>query len=98
MRVAYATAARFDLIEIGEWIARENPLRAASFVNELEDACESLAFMPRAFPVLLRRRGRQIRRKPFESYLIFYFVARDRVEIMRVLHGARDYEKLLIPE
>jgi toxin ParE1/3/4 len=57
MRVAYATAARYDLVEIGAWIAEDNPSRAESFVNELQDACDSLAHMPRAFPVLLRRRG-----------------------------------------
>jgi plasmid stabilization system protein ParE len=31
--------------------------------------------------------------KGFENYLIFYRVIRDRVEIARVMHGARDLER-----
>ena len=31
----------------------------------------------------------------FENYLIFYRPNKDGVTLMRVLHGARDYERLL---
>ena len=33
---------------------------------------------------------RQWRVKSFTDYLVFYQVADDRVEVMRVIHGARD--------
>ena len=38
---------------------------------------------------------RQWRVKDFKEYLIFYRIQDDRVEILRVLHGARDLEGLL---
>jgi plasmid stabilization system protein ParE len=38
-----------------------------------------------------------VRRRPVGDYLIFYRVAADRVEVVHVLHGARDYEALLFP-
>ncbi|WP_334265234.1 type II toxin-antitoxin system RelE/ParE family toxin [Bradyrhizobium amphicarpaeae] len=39
-----------------------------------------------------------IRRRPFGSYLIFYRVGNDAIEVIHVLHGARNYEPLLFPE
>ena len=35
---------------------------------------------------------------PFRDYLIFYRVTAEAVEILRVLHGARDIDRLLFPE
>ena len=32
--------------------------------------------------------------KKFSNYLIFYRIETDRIEILRVLHGARDYMNL----
>jgi len=98
MDVVVSAKAEADLQEIGDWIARDNPIRAASFVRELRTACATLADMPRAFPVLPRRAESGIRRKPYRSYLIFYSVGGKRVEILHVLHGARDYEKILFPK
>jgi plasmid stabilization system protein ParE len=95
MHVVLSVAAEADLQEIGDWIALDNPVRAASFVRELREACLTLADMPRAFPVVRRRRAVQIRRKPYCSYLIFYRVRRQTVEILHVLHGARDYDRVL---
>jgi len=39
-----------------------------------------------------------IRRSLFGNYLIFYRVGDDRIEVIHILHGARDYEPLLFPE
>jgi toxin ParE1/3/4 len=41
---------------------------------------------------------RGIRRRPFGNYLIFYRVGANAIEVVHVLHGARDYERLLFPE
>jgi plasmid stabilization system protein ParE len=35
---------------------------------------------------------------PMEIYLIFYRVSDEGVEILHVLHGARDYEAILFPD
>ena len=35
---------------------------------------------------------------PHGNYLIFYRIADDTVEVLHVLHGARDYENILFPE
>ena len=95
MRVVITDAARADLIEIGEFIRPHNPKRAESFVDELLDRCEALADMPRAFPLVPRYEQYGIRRYVYRDYLIFYRVLENLVEVIHILHGARDYEALL---
>ena len=38
---------------------------------------------------------RQWRFKNFKEYLVFYIVQEQQVEILRVLHGARDLENII---
>lgn len=38
-----------------------------------------------------------LRRKVFGNYLIFYDVGADAVEILHILHGARDYAQIIFP-
>ena len=95
MNVVYSTEARVDLVGIGAWIAQDNPRRAASFVDELRDACESLGDMPYAFPVLELYKLTDIRKRPYRRYIIFYRVQGERVEILHVIHSARNHEAIL---
>jgi toxin ParE1/3/4 len=39
-----------DLEEIADYIARDNPVRAASFVAELEATCRAVAASPQLYP------------------------------------------------
>jgi toxin ParE1/3/4 len=95
MIVAFSTAARVDLRGVAAWIARDNRPRALTFVRELRDECESIGDHPRAFPAIGRFRGRELRRRAWRNYPIFYEVQPERILLARVLHGARDYEALL---
>jgi len=63
MRVVWAAAAQTDLVEISDYIALDNPSRAVSFINEIVDAGEAIADMPRAFPLVPELEGRAIRRR-----------------------------------
>ncbi|HBK07694.1 MAG TPA: plasmid stabilization protein [Acetobacteraceae bacterium] len=98
MKVVLSDAARLGLERIGDYIARDNPSRAGSFVAELRTACLTLGEMPQAFPLVPRYERLGIRRRPHGNYLIFYRVDQDRVSIVQILHGARDYEALLFPD
>jgi toxin ParE1/3/4 len=98
MRVVVTEAAQVNLLEIGDFIKPHNPVRAVSFVDELLDCCYSLAAMPRAYPLVPRYEHWGMRRRVHGNYLIFYRVREDLVEVVHVLHGARDYEALLFPD
>jgi toxin ParE1/3/4 len=96
VKVIISARAERDLQDIGDWISQDSNERAGSFVRELRRACEALADMPRAFPIVSRRL--RMHRKPYRSYLIFYRVGRDRIEIAHIIHAARDYGKIINPE
>jgi toxin ParE1/3/4 len=89
VKVGFSVAARNDLIDITDYIAQDNPVRALSFVDELETKCMGLGRMPgvgTARPEL----GVGVRTLPHCRYLIFYREHEDQIRIERVMHGARD--------
>ncbi len=98
MRVVWTRAAQADLEEISDYIKADNPMRAVSFINEIVDAGEAISDMPRAFPLVPRLEQRGIRRRTFGSYLIFYRLEAESVQILHVAHGARDYIRSLFTE
>jgi toxin ParE1/3/4 len=95
VKVRFTASAEADLQAIGDWIVEDDPGRAASFVIELRERCLSLADKPNRFPVARRTGGHVFRKLVHRDYLIFYRVLDDRVEIVHVLHGARDWAGLL---
>jgi toxin ParE1/3/4 len=53
MRVGFSPKAESDLEEIGDYIARDNPVRALTFLDELRAACLAIAGNPVAHPTQL---------------------------------------------
>lgn len=98
MIVVFTAEAEADLEAIGDYIAAHNPARALSFIQELRAACQILSETPKAFPLIPRFEGQGVRRRVFGDYLIFYTLEPDRVVIVHIAHGARDYAALLFPE
>ncbi len=94
MRLSFSPAAAQDLEEIGDYIARDNPQRALSFLAELEAHCLRIAEMPTAFPVRNDiTPGLQM--AVHGNYLILFHAEKDSVRIERIVHGARQLKDLL---
>lgn len=92
MKLVFAPRARQDLIEISDYIARDNKTRAESFIHEIEIQCRRLPDNPLAWPEYERRQG--IRRMVFGRYLIFYRVQSGTIAILRIVAGVRDLRRL----
>jgi toxin ParE1/3/4 len=95
VKVEFTAPALLELEGIAEWIARDNPARAYAFVEELEQMCPDIGRQPRAYPFVDRRRARGVRRRVHGNYLIFYREGADAVQILHVIHGARDYAPIV---
>jgi len=92
MQCIFSPLAEMDLEEIGDYIARDNPARAISFIQEIKKQCHKITNAPEAFP-LRPDLIEGLRMLSFRRYLIFYTVG-ESVRIERILHGARDYSVL----
>jgi toxin ParE1/3/4 len=97
MIVHLTAEAEYDLETIGDYIARDNPARALSFLQELRSKCLGLTDMPERFPLVPRYEAEGVRRRVHRDYLIFYRVDREKVVILHILHGAQNYSAILFP-
>jgi len=91
--VSKTPQARLDLIEAGLFIAEGDPDAADRFHDALSKTLQRLLQHPqlgRARPEL----GREIRSIPHRQYVIYYRLTVRGVEVVRVLHGARDIPPL----
>ncbi len=90
-RLVYTPQSKKDLSEIGLYIARDNPHRAASFVRELRAQCRKLTQAPQAYkprPEL----GKGMRSCSHGNYLVVFYEEAGLVRIVRIVHGAMDIE------
>ncbi len=89
MQFRFSRRAEGDLTEIAAYIARDNPARVVTFVQQLREHCRGLI----AFPKARRLRpelGEGVRLSVFGNYVVLYVAHEDILEIRRVVHGARD--------
>lgn len=98
MRVELAEEAERNLEEIGDYIAHASPARAETFTRALREAALALGHAPRAYPLVPRFERLGVRRRVHGNYVILYRVERQRVVVMYIVHGARDYGRLLLPD
>lgn len=94
MKVRFSRQSRADLVEITRAISKDNPRRAETFADELEAACIGLSDMPNEFQVFSQRNGQEVRRRPHGNYIIIYRVVTGHIDILRIIHGARNYQRL----
>ena len=95
MRVLIAPSAARDIDAIHEYISQDSPRSALAVSQQLEQACVALGDWPQSYPVVGRFDGAEVRRRPVGAYAVLYAILSDRVEIVRILHAARDMDALL---
>lgn len=95
MKVILTPEARGDIKAVVRWIGIDNLERAESFSSELIGACRALARHPRRFPVARITNGHEVRKRIHDRYVILYRLLDKEVEILRIVHGARDWAALL---
>jgi toxin ParE1/3/4 len=92
-RLHISPRASSDLIEIWSYIADDSVSNADAFVDNLYETMQLLASKPGS------GRHREelapgMQSFPFGRYIIFYRAVSGAIEIVRVLHGARDIQSI----
>lgn len=98
-RVAFADTAEEGLLNIVDYTALDNPVRAVSFVGEL---IVSVRKILSAFPYsgkVVEDLGfeQEVRVWPYGDYNSYYHVIADKqlVEVLFVFHASRDVQALM---
>lgn len=89
--------AEEDFKEIVLFIAQDNPIAAEKVASRIETNLQNLSTHPHSgrIPneIELARSG--FRYLVVDDYLIFYTIEETTIYIHRIIHGARDYRRLL---
>ena len=85
--------AEIDLDYIWLYIAQDSPPNADKFLDRIQECCLALAKFPQMGTACDGLKA-GLRNQSVGNYLIFYFPLEDGVDIVRVLHGSRDIERL----
>jgi len=93
-RIVHSPAAEDDLLEIWVGLAANNVSAAERLANDLRAATQLLATQP-LIGKARREFGDGIRSFPVRDYVLVYRPILDGVELVRVVHGARDLERVL---
>jgi toxin ParE1/3/4 len=90
-KVTRTEQANEDLFQVWYYIAIENqsPENADRFIDALDETLYFLAKNP-FIGTIKNHYADGIRQFVFQKYLIFYFPIEDGIEVVRILHGARD--------
>jgi toxin ParE1/3/4 len=101
--VAKTPQAEADLLDHFTFIGADRPAAAFRFIEAANKAFQSLARMPGMGGKWQggRRQTRGLRVWPiprFRKYLIFYRELENGIEVVRVLYGSRNLDRLLIWE
>lgn len=90
-RVSRRPLAAADIAEVWDYIAEDSEVQADAWVDRLDQTLRQLATQPR----MGRARDELapgLRSLPFGRYVVFYEALDDGIDIVRVLHAARDVD------
>jgi len=90
--IVWRQAAIDDLDAIYDYIAEDNPVRAASFAEELTAKAKLLSENPNVGEAKLPALP-SVRVFPHKNYLFLFKPLTDPkgIELLRIIHGAQDY-------
>ena len=92
--VTFSPKSRQDLLDIGDYIAKDSRANARRFVGKLMEQCKRIGNAPLGYA------GREdlapgLRMAALGHYVVFFRVIDSTVRIERVLHGARNLSAVL---
>lgn len=93
-RLTRTRQAEEDLIEIWTFIAQDDMAAADRLLERIDEVCGLLVENPQLGPARPDLRP-ELRYMSVARYLILYRITSKAVEIVRVVHGARDLPSLL---
>lgn len=93
LRIVRSSESESDLLTLSEWIGADNPSAAARWLDEIDRTVQLLATFPNVGESV-ERYGPGVRRISLGAYVILFRPIEGDLELMRVLHGSRNIDRL----
>ena len=94
MKIVWTDPAVKDLHELHAYIARDSEMYASGFVERIILAAERLVEHPKIGRSVPEVNDPNVRELIYQRYRLIYRIKGDWIEILSVIHGARDLEAL----
>ena len=94
MKIVWTEPAVEDLRELHAYIARDSEMYASGFVERIILAVEQVADHPRVGRVVPEKNDKDVRELLYQHYRILYRIKGEQIEVLTVIHGARDLTAL----
>lgn len=92
-RILRTPQSELDILEIAVYIARDSVTAADKLIDLFDEKLKSLARNPGLGP-MRPELGDDVQSFPVGNYILFYRRIEDGIELLRVLHGARDLRRI----
>ena len=92
-KVIWADGAVADLDAAADYISKDSPAYAASFVLQSLEAARSLGDLPERGRVVPEFKREDIREIFVFSYRLIYRIDELRVSVLALIHGRRDFSQ-----
>jgi toxin ParE1/3/4 len=90
MKILWTEPAIEDLRNLHSYIANDSPYYANSFVERIILSVEKLTSLPGIGRMVPEADEETIRELLYHNYRIIYRIRKELIEILTVVHGARD--------
>jgi toxin ParE1/3/4 len=92
-RIVRSPESDNDVFEIASYVARDNLPAALHLIDVIDEKLRLLAEFPHLGPAR-DDLGPSLRSFPLGNYVIYYRPRPDGIDVVRVLHGARDLRRI----
>lgn len=90
MKLLWTEPAIQDLRDLRDYIAADSDHHAADFITSIITRAERLTIVPMMGRLVPEAQVENIRETLYRSYRIIYRIVGERVEVLAIIHGARD--------
>lgn len=93
MKIEWTEPAVMDLQSIRDYISRDSEYYAARFVETVIEAVQILIKLPKIGRHVPESEDENIRELLLHNYRIIYRAESERILILAIIHGARDFSQ-----
>ncbi|GAQ17588.1 plasmid stabilisation system protein [Oceanobacillus picturae] len=89
-----AESAVKDLDNVCTYIAEDSEEYARMFARRIMEAIETTAVFPHSGRIVPELKDEKVREKVLSNYRIIYRINNDAVEVVRIIHNARNFKDI----